>query len=224
LPPHAGVRLRFIPDDTIISGWDEYQSTVVGQRLALLAVLTKVPITYTDHQLTAPIHYHYPDGMRNLLVEHLGPQRAMNGMMLYCAQQAPTMHAEVAVHWGETTGLGAWSVVNGYVPADGGTHIRGVWHGLIEGLDQYVRAQGWFSAHAPRLRIAHLPQTLTACIAVQADTIHYGNATKMHVDDPLVRSFLRRVVRTHVVSQFAQQPSIIRAWFEHVDTHNPANT
>lgn len=137
-------------------------------------------------------------------------------MVLACAQTTSTFHAEAVLHWGTRRGLGDWGIFNRVTTAAGGSHVRGMWHGLVDGVNAFVRTQSWAVAATPRVRMAQIPYTLSGIVAVETPAVTYVGAMKEQIADPAIRRFVRHMVRTQIVAQLAQQPALVRHWVDRV--------
>lgn len=213
--------LRFQPDTQIITDTQDYRPEDACRLLDKMLVLNRAQIQFRDPRLAAPVHLHYPQGVTGMLKQHLAQQTHATKLLITCAMQSADMQLELALAWLDTGELYQWSVIQGWVAYDGGSHIRGALHGFAEALDLYARQQGWRSASAPQLRMAQLPRSLVLYLAINANDVQYRGPTKEFVDDQRLRTAVRRMVREQAPAQFAQYPWL-REWLMTVDADGAA--
>ncbi|NUO54146.1 MAG: hypothetical protein HOV80_35310 [Polyangiaceae bacterium] len=197
----TGTRLRFHPDPSIFGGvwFDPGQIATHLRELSFL--LPKLTLRFTDRRQHS---FHEPLGLasyvRTRLRSGIGPELPMFTLVVGVGD----IVVEVAATWGPAWGGSLESFANVQRTTGGGTHVRGLLLGLVDGLRKATPT----SKRRKQLEGA-LTEGLVAAVCVRLNDPTYDSPTKSILSTPRVTGVVRRAVREGFEHFLAREPAVL---------------
>ena len=208
-----GRRIHFAPDSTCFSDVQELSPYAILGHLRTVAILApNVRMQFCDERTDLLSELTYREGIRSYLIEQDYDQNINPQPLFYCSKADAHIAAKVAFHWCNRGLTHISSYANWRATPEGGSHVTGFWRGLAFSLDQFARQEGYFQADTPRLRRRHVPQPLTAIIAVRVETPKYRDASRNILHDSSVKAFVSQMLQEQLPNQFAANPHFVIEW------------
>jgi DNA gyrase/topoisomerase IV subunit B len=199
----AGQTIRFLPDPILwIRGdvpWHEFWKDM----RELAALSPQHTFRFVNEQVGVETTFSYRQGLKSYLVElvpHYGHEP------LYIRSAVGEYEVEVALHWPQYTSPFLYkatpflrSFVNGERTRCG-THVDGLWQGLIDGLASYIEQAGLGELRDFKLKRKAIKKYICGAISVRVPHPLWAGATRAELVNPEAATIVADVIRAHILS------------------------
>ncbi|APR75367.1 DNA gyrase subunit B [Minicystis rosea] len=199
--PRTGTRIRFLPDSTIFTSIDINAGTVARRLRELSYLLSPLRLSFADRR---ELRYHEPRGLRAFLQS---TRREAVDREVFAAQgRSGDINVEAAMTWGHHYRTSIESFANIERTTEGGTHVKGLVEGLVDGLRAFLPDERLGKDNA-RVRNA-VRERLEAVVCVRLQDPNYGAPTKDELVTPRAVDAVRTVVAPAFTAFLQSTPAV----------------
>lgn len=219
-----GLSVIWEPDTTIIQDWATISiAPLMGILRSVAALNPGVLCEVRDERSGTLAQLVYPEGLATYLTERFVTD------LLFAPQsfafEGSWNDVRVAgsvLWWPWTTATGVVeSFVNGRATLYGGSHVRGFWRGLRDGLVAYAEAKGIGTKANLPLPRRELGKTFVGAVAVWLDSPRYSRATRASLGDGRAEQAVRHVLRVQLPSHLDTASTDAQRWLQYAVQSEP---
>jgi DNA gyrase/topoisomerase IV subunit B len=195
----SGQAIRFLPDPTLWIRGDVPWHSFWEDMREFAALSPQHTFRLVNEQVGVETTFSYRHGLKSYLVElvpHYGNEP------LYIRTAVGEYEIEVALHWPQHTSK-APPFLRSFVNSERthcGTHVDGLWQGLIDGLAIYIEQAGLGELRDFKLKRKAIKKYICGAISVRLPKPSWAGATRAELVNPEVATIVADVIRAHILS------------------------
>ncbi|MCI6206201.1 MAG: DNA gyrase subunit B, partial [Corynebacterium glucuronolyticum] len=151
--------------------------------------------------------FHYPDGLIDY-VKYLNKKKtALHPTIVGFQDSEDDLALEVALQWNTSYKENVFTFANTIATVEGGTHEEGFRAALTTIMNKYARDHKLMKEKDPKLTGDDCREGLSAVVSVKVGDPQFEGQTKTKLGNTNVKSFVQRVVNTHLTHWFEANPA-----------------
>ena len=151
--------------------------------------------------------FHYPDGLIDY-VKYLNKKKtALHPSIVGFQDEEDDLALEVALQWNTSYKENVFTFANTIATVEGGTHEEGFRAALTTIMNKYARDHKLLKDKDPKLTGDDCREGLSAVVSVKVGDPQFEGQTKTKLGNTNVKSFVQRVVNTHLTHWFEANPA-----------------
>ena len=195
--------------DTAIMATDDFDFTVLAQRLREMAYLNKgLTISITDRREgREQDRTFYFDGGIVSFVRHLNKNRTpIIAKPIYLAKEFGGASVEVALQYCDDYNESIYTFANNINTVDGGTHLTGFRSALTNTINRYGRKMNLLGEKDANLSGEDAREGLTAIISVKMVDPQFEGQTKGKLNNAEIRTYTESLVNEQLMQYLEENP------------------
>ncbi len=195
----TGVKVRFMPDDTIFQTTMFSFSTICERMQESAFLLKNITIEIYDENTEKKESYHYEKGL-NSFAEYLNADKKVLHKPYDFQGEKDGINVEVAFQYTESYSDNIISFVNNVKTSDGGTHEVGFKTAITRVFNDYARNNGYLKAKDKNFEGPDTREGLTAIISLQIPEklLQFEGQTKGKLGTPIARTVVDSITSEHL--------------------------
>jgi DNA gyrase/topoisomerase IV subunit B len=199
----AGQTIRFLPDPTLWIRGDISWHSFWNNMREFAALSPQHTFRLINEQVGVETTFSYRHGLKSYLVElvpHYGNEP------LYIRSALGEFEVEVALHWPQHTSpfvRKASPFLRSFVNGERtrcGTHVDGLWQGLIDGLASYIEHIGLGEPRDFKLRRKAIKKYICGAISLRVPKPLWAGSTRAELVNPEAATIVADAIRSHILS------------------------
>ncbi len=195
--------------DTAIMATDDFDFTVLAQRLREMAYLNKgLTISITDRRAgREQDRTFYFDGGIVSFVRHLNKNRTpIIVKPIYLAKEFGGASVEVALQYCDDYNESIYTFANNINTVDGGTHLTGFRSALTNTINRYGRKMNLLGEKDANLSGEDAREGLTAIISVKMVDPQFEGQTKGKLNNAEIRTYTENLINEQLMQYLEENP------------------
>lgn len=151
--------------------------------------------------------FHYPDGLIDYVKFLNKKKTALHPTIVGFQDSEDDLALEVALQWNTSYKENVFTFANTIATVEGGTHEEGFRAALTTIMNKYARDHKLMKEKDPKLTGDDCREGLSAVVSVKVGDPQFEGQTKTKLGNTNVKSFVQRVVNTHLTHWFEANPA-----------------
>lgn len=151
--------------------------------------------------------FHYPDGLIDYVKFLNKKKTALHPTIVGFQDSEDDLALEVALQWNTSYKENVFTFANTISTVEGGTHEEGFRAALTTIMNKYARDHKLMKEKDPKLTGDDCREGLSAVVSVKVGDPQFEGQTKTKLGNTNVKSFVQRVVNTHLTHWFEANPA-----------------
>ncbi len=151
--------------------------------------------------------FHYPDGLIDYVKFLNKKKTALHPTIVGFQDSEDDLALEVALQWNTSYKENVFTFANTIATVEGGTHEEGFRAALTTIMNKYARDHKLLKDKDPKLTGDDCREGLSAVVSVKVGDPQFEGQTKTKLGNTNVKSFVQRVVNTHLTHWFEANPA-----------------
>ena len=151
--------------------------------------------------------FHYPDGLIDYVKSLNKKKTALHPTIVGFQDSEDDLALEVALQWNTSYKENVFTFANTIATVEGGTHEEGFRAALTTIMNKYARDHKLMKEKDPKLTGDDCREGLSAVVSVKVGDPQFEGQTKTKLGNTNVKSFVQRVVNTHLTHWFEANPA-----------------
>ena len=151
--------------------------------------------------------FHYPDGLIDYVKFLNKKKTALHPTIVGFQDSEDDLALEVALQWNTSYKENVFTFANTIATVEGGTHEEGFRAALTTIMNKYARDHKLLKDKDPKLTGDDCREGLSAVVSVKVGDPQFEGQTKTKLGNTNVKSFVQRLVNTHLTHWFEANPA-----------------
>ena len=212
-PAKHGTKVTFLPDSQIFQETQEFDFSVLRQRLREMAFLTK-NLRIDLHDLREGKEreekYHYEGGIKEF-VQYLNKGTTpLYDDVIYCEGTRNNVYVEVAFQHNDSYNENSYSFVNNINTPEGGTHLTGFKNAITKTFNDYARANKYLKDSEENLTGEDIREGMTSIVSIKIEDPQFEGQTKQKLGNTEARNAVEALVTEQLTYYLEQNPNVAK--------------
>ena len=208
-----GTKVNFIPDKTIFKETQEFEFSVLKQRLREMAFLTK-NLKIELHDLREGKErdetFHYEGGIKEF-VQYLNKSTTpLYENIIYCEGNKNNIYVEVAFQHNDSYNEISSSFVNNINTPEGGTHLTGFRNAITKTFNDYARGSKILKDNEENLSGEDIREGMTSIVSIKIEDPQFEGQTKQKLGNTEARNAVESIVTEQLTYFLEQNPNVAK--------------
>ncbi|MFA7385150.1 MAG: ATP-binding protein, partial [Bacilli bacterium] len=215
----TGTIVTFKPDPTIFTETNEFDYTIIRDRVRQMAYLNRgLRITVNDDRGDERIteSFRYEGGIKEYVLFINHHKTAIFPEVIYCEGREAVeneenhVYVEAAIQYNDGYSGNIFSFCNNINTHEGGMHETGFQLAMVRIVNNYARANKFLKENEENLSYDDIKEGLTAIISVKHPNPQYEGQTKTKLGNPEVRKIVSQIVGEQLDRFLMENPKTAR--------------
>ncbi|MCR5627075.1 MAG: DNA topoisomerase (ATP-hydrolyzing) subunit B [Lachnospiraceae bacterium] len=208
-----GTKVTFLPDATIFKETQEFEFSVLRQRLREMAFLTK-NLRIDLHDLREGKEkdetFHYEGGIKEF-VQYLNKSTSpLYDSIIYCEGTRNNIYVEVAFQHNDSYNEISASFVNNINTPEGGTQLTGFRNAITKTFNDYARANKILKDSEENLSGEDIREGMTSIVSIKIEDPQFEGQTKQKLGNTEARNAVESIVTEQLTYFLEQNPQVAK--------------
>ena len=212
-PEKHGTKVTFLPDAEIFRETQEFDFSVLKQRLREMAFLTKnlrIELHDTREGKERDEKYHYEGGIKEF-VSYLNKSTSpLYSDVIYCEGSRNNVYVEIAMQHNDSYNESSYSFVNNINTPEGGTHLTGFRNAITKTFNDYARKNKFLKDSDENLSGEDIREGLTSIVSIKIEEPQFEGQTKQKLGNTEARNAVEYLLSEKLTYYLEQNPEVAK--------------
>ena len=208
-----GTKVTFLPDAEIFKETQEYDFSVLRQRLREMAFLTKnlrIELHDTRAGKERDEVYHYEGGIKEFVAYLNKSTSPLYNDIIYCEGNRNNVYVEVAMQHNDSYNESSYSFVNNINTPEGGTHLTGFRNAITKTFNEYARTNKMLKDSDENLSGEDIREGLTSIVSIKIEEPQFEGQTKQKLGNTEARNAVEYLLSEQLTYYLEQNPDVAK--------------
>lgn len=208
-----GTKVTFLPDPEIFKETQEFDFSVLRQRLREMAFLTKnLKIELKDLREGKEREevYHYEGGIKEFVAYLNKSTTPLYNDIIYCEGTRNNVYVEVAMQHNDSYNESSYSFVNNINTPEGGTQLTGFRNAITKTFNDYARKNKMLKDSDENLSGEDIREGLTSIVSIKIEDPQFEGQTKQKLGNTEARNAVESLMSEQLTYYLEQNPDVAK--------------
>ncbi len=212
-PDKHGTKVTFLPDAEIFRETQEFDFSVLKQRLREMAFLTKnlrIELHDTREGKERDEKYHYEGGIKEFVAYLNKSTSPLYNDIIYCEGSRNNVYVEIAMQHNDSYNESSYSFVNNINTPEGGTHLTGFRNAITKTFNDYARKNKFLKDSDENLSGEDIREGLTSIVSIKIEEPQFEGQTKQKLGNTEARNAVEYLLSEKLTYYLEQNPEVAK--------------
>ncbi len=208
-----GTTVTFLPDPEIFKETQEYDFSILRQRLREMAFLTKnlrIELKDLREGKEREEVYHYEGGIKEFVAYLNKSTTPLYNDIIYCEGTRNNVYVEVAMQHNDSYNESSYSFVNNINTPEGGTQLTGFRNAITKTFNDYARKNKMLKDSDENLSGEDIREGLTSIVSIKIEDPQFEGQTKQKLGNTEARNAVESLMTEQLTYYLEQNPDVAK--------------